>query len=228
MTALTPQMEAALAATDPLVVALLEVKLPGYDLRLIDGASEVHWLGLDGQADAVFRGRDPVYGAWKASDAFGDGIGDQVPAMGFTLAPTSIASAVDLNDPAIQGSRTRVWFAVIDKGTGGLVPSPYQLFEGELDQPTFTLGKGQLDLDYTVVSAFERLFLNDEGNRLSDAFHQLRWPGELGLQYMTGLVRSIIWGPGDRPSGITAVNGGGGGSGTISIGGVLVGNQVVE
>lgn len=229
MTALTPAMEAALAATDPIVVALLEVTLPDYDLRLIDGASEVHWPGHDGEADAVFVGQDPVYGPWTASDAFGDGIGDQVPAMGFTLKPTSIAQAVDLTDPAVQGSRTRVWFAVIDKATGGLVPDPYQLFEGELDQPTVTIGKGALDLEYSVASAFERLFLNDEGNRLSDAFHQLRWPGELGLQYMTGLVRQIIWGPGDRPSGITTLNGGGGGaSGSISIGGRLVSDQVVQ
>jgi len=218
MVGLTPQMRAALETTDPICVALLEVRLPNYNLRVIDGASEVVWPNLDGAA-ATFVGRDPTYGVWSASDAFGDGIGDQVPAMGFTLLPTDVANAASLTDPKVQTSRTRVWFAVIDKTTGGLVPDPYQLFEGELDQPTLTVGKGTLELEYTVASAFERLFLNSEGNRLSDAFHQLRWPGELGLQYMTGLVRQIIWGPGDRPSGITSANGGGGYSSSVAIGG---------
>jgi len=213
---LTPQMEAALAATDPLCVALLEINLPGYDLRVLDGASEVRWP-RDGE-ELTFLGRDPTYGNWSASDAFGDGIGDQVPAMGFTMQPTSIADAVTLTAPEVQGSRSRVWFAVIDKTTGGLVPDPYLLFEGELDQPTLGFDKAKLELDYSVASAFERLFLSDEGNRLSDAFHQLRWPGERGLEYMTGLVRQVLWGPGDRPSGIASLNGGGG-TGGVSIGG---------
>ena len=218
---LTPQMRAALEATDPLCVALLEINLPDYDLRLIDGASEVPW------GDKLFVGRDPVYGVWSASDAFGDGIGDQVPAMGFTLLPAAIEDAGRLTAPNVQTSRTRVWFGVIDKTTGGLIPNPYQLFEGEMDQPTLTVGKGVLELEYTVASAFERLFLSDEGNRLSDSFHQLRWPGERGLEYMTGLVRQIIWGPGDRPSGITSLNGGGGYSSQVAIGGQRANVQAV-
>lgn len=193
---LTPQMEAALRALDPIIVGLLEVNLPDYDLRLIDGASKLPW------GDKMFLGSDPIYGKWLASDAFGDGIGDEVPALTVTLAPKAAATAGDLTAARVQGSPVRVWLAALDKATGGVVPDPILLFDGELDQPIIEGGLRTLSLDYDCVSAFERLFVDNEGIRLSDAHHQDVWPGETGLANVTGLVKTVIWGPGDRPPGI--------------------------
>lgn len=193
---MTAAMQAALRAINPVVVGLVEVNLPGYDLRLLDGASQVNWGGNR------FVGRDPVYGSWISSDSFSDGMGDEAPAMSIQLAPSSEASAAELTAAEVQGSRARIWFAVIDKTTGGLVPDPLLLFEGVLDQPSLDVDKRKLTLDYDLVTAFEGLFLDDEGIRLSDAHHQAVWPGEKGLEYMTGTNRTIIWGPGDRPAGI--------------------------
>lgn len=207
----TPAVAAALTAFNPLVCALLEINLPDYDLRLVDGATQVPWGG------STFKGKDPNYGIWISTDALGDGLGDEVPALGLSFVPTNAVTAGQLTAPNVQGSRCRMWFAVIDRANGQVIPDPLIVFDGELDQPTVETGAHVLRLDYDVVSAFERLFLDDEGIRLSDAFHQSVWAGERGLEYMSGLVRSIIWGPGDRPAGIavgdSGVAGGGAGGG---------------
>ena len=206
-------MRVALQALDPVIVGLIEVNLPDYDLRLCDGATEVIWGG------GRFVGRDPYYGSWISADSFSDGIGEEAPAMSVDLAPPSAADAAQLTAPNVQGSRVRIWFACIDKVTGGVVPDPMLLFEGELDQPPLEVEKLRLLLTYDLVTAFEGLFLDDEGIRLSDAHHQSVWPGERGLEYMTGTNRSIIWGPGDRPPGITYGGGGGGSYGGSAGGG---------
>lgn len=198
---MTSEMRAALRALDPVVVGLIEVNLPDYDLRLLDGASELVWGG------SKFVGRDPIYGAWISADSFSDGIGEEAPGMSVQFSPTSSANAGALTAPNVQGSRVRIWFAVVDKVTGGVVPEPMLLFEGTLDQPVLEIDKMRLVLDYDLVTAFEGLFVDDEGIRLSDAHHQSVWPGELGLEYMTGTNRTIIWGPGDRPQGISYSSG---------------------
>lgn len=202
---ITDEMRAALRTRAPVLVGLLEVNLPGYDLLLLDGASVVEW---DGKR---FVGMDPVYGSWASSDAFASGVGDNAPAFTFTLAPTSVADAATLTEGEVQGSRVRVWFAVIDVATGQPVPSPMLLFDGLLDQPVLTFGPRTFSLEYKCVSGFEPLMITDEGIRLSDAHHQDLWPGELGLGFMTGLIRTIIWGPGDRPGGVSNYGSGGGG-----------------
>ena len=100
----------------------------------------------------------------------------------------------------MQGSRTRVWFGAINRVTGSPIPDPYLLYDGELDQPTLTTGLAKRTVDYDVVSMFDILFDNDEGARLADSFHQSIWPGERGLEFVTGIIRQIIWGPGERTS----------------------------
>lgn len=212
---LTPQMEAALLAPAPLITLLLEVILPDRPLRLCFGATKVPAFGED------FIGRDPDYGTWLSSDAIGDGIGDEVPAVSLQFAPPTTAAVEELNAPEVQGSPTRIWFCVIDRATGGVVPDPYLLLDGELDQPTVTRAANALLLDYDVVSSLERLFNGDEGRRLSDAFQQQVFPGERGLEHMTGLVRTIIWGPGSKPAGLTTGGSGGGYSGGGFLGALL-------
>src|SRR3546814_17704454 len=59
---------------------------------------------------------------------------------------------------------------------------------------------GQRSLSYTAVSVFERLFETDEGARAQDAWHQSIWPGEKGLEFMTGPAKNLYFG-GKRPKG---------------------------
>ena len=36
--------------------------------------------------------------------------------------------------------------------------------------------------------------MTEEGRRLSDAFHQLVWPGEMGLAFVTDVETTVPWG----------------------------------
>ena len=75
-----------------------------------------------------------------------------------------------------------------------MVPDPYLLFLGAFDQPELRVDRGVLEIDIECSSAFDLLLEDDEGARLSDAFHQSIWPGELGMLNMTGIENDIYWG----------------------------------
>jgi hypothetical protein len=204
MTALTPGMETALKSANPCVFGAVQIDLPDATLRLLDGSGE---LEIGGE---TFAGRDATFGVLAAISEIEDGMGDEAPGLSITLHPASDAAASDLSDPAMQGSRVRVWLGAVDRSDGSVIADPYLLQDLVLDQPTLTAGKGTRSLEYECVSTMERLFDNDEGFRLSDSNHQRTWPGELGFQNMSGLVRKIYWGVAG-PSG--AASGGGGGPG---------------
>jgi hypothetical protein len=58
----------------------------------------------------------------------------------------------------------------------------------------------------------------DEGVRASNGYHQSVWPGELGLEYMTGTDKNLYWGA-KRPVGsYTARSGSAGVQGQVGRG----------
>jgi hypothetical protein len=80
---------------------------------------------------------------------------------------------------------------------------PELLFDGFIDQATIDLDKGRDDLEYTVISAFDYFFEDGEGQRLNGQFHHAVWPGEKGLDNVTGVTKKIYWGalgPNSGPS----------------------------
>jgi hypothetical protein len=186
MSALTAAMDTALAADRVLIFGAVQIDLPSYTLRLLDGMGELSFNG------GTFVGKDSTFGAIDAIDALDDGMGDEAPHISLTLLPSSSASATTLAASAMQGSRVRVWLGAIS--AGAVVADPYLLFDGEVDQPTLTLGKATRSLEYEAVSSFERLFDVDEGFRLVDSEHQRIWPGETGLENVTALPRTLYWG----------------------------------
>jgi hypothetical protein len=101
------------------------------------------------------------------------------------MIPPSSTAAATLCDPLYQGSSINVWLAGINPATGLLVPDPYLLFAGQVDQPTLNVDKGALSVDFECVSQFDLLLEDDEGSRLSDAFQQSIWPGETGFANQT-------------------------------------------
>jgi len=201
MTGLTPAMDTALVAPSPLVFGAVEIALPGYDLRLLDGAGSVTFDGR------TFRGRDPIYGVLAAIEDIGDGVGDEAPAVGLTLLPASDAAAADLAAPTMQGSPVAIYVGALDRTTGAVIPEPYLLFLGELDVPTLRSGPNRRSLDYEVVSVAERFFDDDEGARLADGFHRSVWPGEHGFAFVTGVTETVYWGMDAPPSPIVAGGG---------------------
>lgn len=207
MSALTAGMQTAVSQPKVVLFGAIQIDFPSYTLRLINGASTVTFNGGD------FKGRDPTYGVLAAIGDLDDGGDDNAPALSVTLNPANAAAAADLSSANMQGARVRAWFGVVVRATGAVVADPYQLFEGEIDQPTLGGNRTSRTVEYDCVSAMERMFENDEGFRLSDANHQRVWPGEEGLEHMTGLAKQIFWGVASV-AGASGGYGGGGGSGS--------------
>lgn len=188
MTELSAGLDAALAQPSAIVFIALEIQLPGYTLRLIDGAGEIAIAG------DLFLGVDPTYGVLAGIEPFGDGVDAQAPRLVLSLfPPTNTASAV-LADPNAQRSPVKLWFGAIDSLTGLVIDEADLWFVGELDTPTLRVGQGQRLLEFEVASVWERFFRNDEGARLNNAFHQSIWPGETGFEFTTEVQRQLPWG----------------------------------
>jgi hypothetical protein len=194
---MTPQLDAALASLAPTVVGAIEILLPDHALRLIDGAGRVTIGGN------VFLGRDPTYGTIDSVDVIADGTGDEAPEVRLTLLPASDAAAASLASATMQGSQVSIWLAALDPVSGLVIPDPLLVFLGELDVPTLKAGEHRRELEYSIVSVFEKFFADDEGARLSDTFHQSVWPGEKGFAFVTGADETIYWGADAPPSNIS-------------------------
>lgn len=188
MSALNPYLQAALDADRATVTLLLEITLPNYALRLLVGSGFLPW------GQKMFLGDDPNFGTIAAIDEVEDGEGDQAPSFGFSMFPPSTAAAAQLCSASYQNSPVSVWLAGVYPDTGLLVPDPYLIFSGFLDQQTLKVGKGTREVDFQCVSQFDLLLANDEGAYLSDAFHQSIWPGETAFANITGIEQSIYWG----------------------------------
>ncbi len=89
--------------------------------------------------------------------------------------------------------------------TLGLIPANDTALAALLDPAVqgspVTLGIGVLNMA-TGLPIGERLFQIEEGRRLSDAFHQKVWPGELGLGFVTDVETWVPWGQALDTSGI--------------------------
>jgi hypothetical protein len=189
MTAFAPAVDTALSQPIATIFGAVEILLPGYTIRLLDGAGRLAFA--DGR---VFTGLDDTFGALDSLDVINDGAGDEAPEVRLTLIPGSDAAAGTLASAAMQGSQVTIDLGVVDAGTGLVIPDPSLIFLGEVDVPTLTSSSTGRSLEFSVVSAFERFFADDEGARLADTFHRSIWPGETGLAGVTGLDKKIYWG----------------------------------
>lgn len=210
----TAALDTALNQESVIFFLATKIELPGATVRLLDGSSEITW------AEGTFTGSDNVFGTLDNIEAISDGMDEQAPALSLTFIPPSTAAVASLASPSQQGSRIRIWVGALDKTTKAVVSDPYQLFDGVLDQPTLSIDAGQRSVEMLCASYFEKLFTDDESSRLNPACHKDVWPGETGLDAITGIVRQVIWGPGDKISGSSpggSIGGGGfGGSAEIS------------
>lgn len=173
-------------------VALMEIALPARTVRLCDGGY-IYW-GAN-KFDCV----DPQFGTVKSAESFGEKTGDEAPGGKVTFLPPSAAVAVALSDPALQGSRMRFWLGEYDPATGRITGSPMLTADLSIDTVTLKAGKGTLAIDVEFESAAKRLFMVMRGNALAHRFHQLCYPGEMGMANATGMPRSTAWGA-DNPT----------------------------
>ncbi|GLT01811.1 hypothetical protein GCM10007897_32090 [Sphingobium jiangsuense] len=157
-------------------------------LCLLDGAGQ---LTINGE---TYVGADDFFGAIDSIDVISEADGEEAPEIRLSLLPPSTSAAAQLASPLMQGREVRVMVGAIDPTTGLTIGQPEIKFLGEIDVPTLSVSEGQRSLEFTVVSAFERLFEVEDGVRAQDGWHQSIWPGEKGLEYMTGTDKNLYWG----------------------------------
>lgn len=203
---LSPQLAAALRSGEHPIAPLVRIDLPGYTIMHMVGAGEVAWGG------DVYRGRDDRFGVLLAASNIRDGIGNEAPDWQLTFAPPGETAVADLTAANTQGSRVRGWIAAINRQTGQLIGDPKQVFEGEVDFGRLRVGKGERTVELRCYSAIDVFHDQEQGARLSDAWHRMVWPDETGLANMTGIEKTSYWGVEKVPSGVTYGTGGGGGS----------------
>ena len=179
-----------------IISTLVKVELPNRTVRICDGGV----LVLNG---SVYQSEDPLYGTLAAGDSITEGVGEEAPAAAISFYPNSNAATEDLTHPSIQWSPVSIWVASVD-GTTGLIIRPVPMFFGFVDVPTLRDSAEQRVVDMTLVSDTERFFIQNEGNRLSQENHQRVYPGELGLNNMTGVEYDVAWGTESRPSAQTS------------------------
>lgn len=182
------------------VAGLLQLDLPSGTIRLSEG-------GLIKWGSDIFARSDATYGSIQSLNTLREGHESSLEPAEIALAPPSVAGAVALAAPAVQGSRARFWLAVYDITTNVVTGSPVLRFDGVIDEATLNLD-GSVDL--TLIPGPAMLFERDIGNALSSAFHKSVWTGETGHDQATGLTRRVAWGT-NLPG--TSGGGSGGGSG---------------
>jgi len=196
-----PALKNALAQPAVLLFGALKIELPGYTLRLLDGAGS---LVINGE---TYVGLDETFGTLAGMSELAEEMGDSAPEVTVTLNPPDLSAAAVLAHPGMQGSRAQIIVGAADPISGLSIGTPEVLFLGEIDVPTVNLDHdGSRTVEFTIVSVFERLFEVEEGQRASNGWHQSICPGELGLEFMTGTDTNLYWGV-KPPSGSTAKSG---------------------
>jgi hypothetical protein len=188
MTALSPALDLAFAGDRVIVFGALTLTVGSDTLRLLDGSDEIE---IDGH---VYSGEDETYGSWAALDKFTDGTGDSAPSIVVSMIPRDDDAIAALTGPDMQGEIVSVIVGAVSESTGLLIGDPYKLFDGEVDIARYIFGKKTSEVEYECVGGMDRMFFDDEGIRLVPSFHAQVWPGELGLNHVTGIKNTIYWG----------------------------------
>lgn len=172
------------------LVGLCRMELPDGNVLLCDGGF-VRWGG------DTYLSHHPVWGAISSMQPLTEGIGNEVPALEMVMTPAS-TDITDFSAPGLQTSRVRFWVGTFDPASGALIGIPGLMFDGQIDQCNFTVGRDTREVAISVVSNAERLFERNIGNSLNPTFHKSVWPGETGHDNATGLSVPVAWGT-DRP-----------------------------
>jgi hypothetical protein len=188
MSNLTPAFDAELSKPSPIVFGAVSIQLPQAQVNLLDGAGVLTFGGR------TYRGMDATYGTLASIEEISEGTGDEAPALSITLLPSGDAAAADLAAATMQGSPVLIYIGAVEPAFGTVVPDPQLIFVGELDVPRLVSKENGRELEYEVVSVFERLFDVDEGARIAPGFHKNIWTGELLFDEITGITQDYFWG----------------------------------
>lgn len=191
--ALNPTLAAALEGQAIRQFTAIRIEFSdAYVINLLDGSGTVTFT-VDG-SPVTFTGRDPTYGMLASATTLRETIATESPRFTFSLMPPTADAVGSLADPAHQGSPVRVWWGVVNEMTGAAIGVPELLWAGRLDFVKTILAEGSLIAEVETVSAYDRLYVVEEGARLNGVFHKSIWPGETGLDFVVAAGLTQYWG----------------------------------
>lgn len=106
--------------------------------------------------------------------------------------PSSLVSAA--LSYAYQGRPVKLWLAPTDLSTGAIIADPFLSFSGKMD--TMTIEEGADTATITLTAESDLVDLNRPRERRYTHEDQIaEYPGDLGLEYVAGLIdKEISWG----------------------------------
>lgn len=175
---------------------------PGATVRLCSGGI----VSFDSQA---FASLDATWGALDRVEVISDGVETSrtTARMSFLIPDDdALASLLSLN---AQGAPVWVWKGAVNRTTGAAFGDTAEpLFEGVIDTGTLVVDDTTRQAILTCTTRSEYQQHAGEEWRISDAFHQSIWAGELGLAYYNRPDR-VFWRTAS-PRGVISGGGGGG------------------
>ena len=220
--ALDASMLAALGGSTLRAFVAVRIELPDNEtINLIDGSGFLRFV-VDG-IDTLFDASDPIYGTLGSISGITEAFATSAPRLQISLLPPTPDAVGALSQPLTQGCRVRVWAGLINENTGLVIGAPELLWIGLLDTAKTTSGDGGRVVELDVASAFDRLFIAQESERLNKVWHRSHHPNENGMDWNIAALTDPMWGADagkPRPSaggtgtgGPIAGGGGGGGGG---------------
>lgn len=177
---------------------------PAYTANLIEGAGYVTFP-VNG-VSTTFTGEDSLFGTLGTISAVSEAVATEAPRVTITLVPPTAAAVGQLNQPLYQGAPVKIWFGAVNEATGAVVGVPELVFSGRLDTAKTTAQPNARIVELDVASVFERMFIAQEGDRLTDRWHQSIHPGEGGLRLNSDALIDPMWGAQTLASAVTAQN----------------------
>src|SRR3546814_8583292 len=104
-----PTLQAAFAAPAPWIFGAVEIVLPDYNLRLLDGASE---LTINGN---LYKGEDATFGTLAAISTLSEEIGEEAPEISIELYPPNASAMATLCNQNMQGSQASISVGAVER-----------------------------------------------------------------------------------------------------------------
>lgn len=185
--AMDATLKAAWQGAAPVIFTAVSIAISGgATIRLVDGGT----VTIDGN---VYASEDATYGTLGGVETIADGADGQATRATITLFPPTSAAIAAISAATAQGSVVTIYQGSVNPATGASIGTVETLFLGELDYPEPAISGDSYALVLECGTEEGRLLERNEERKLSDAFHQTCWSGELGLSFATRLRRKIYW-----------------------------------
>lgn len=185
--AMDATLKAALQGTTVTTFTAVSIAISGgATIRLVSG-------GVVSIGGNTYAAEDSTYGTLGDVETIADGADGQATRCTITLLPPTSSAIAALAAATAQGSTVIVYQGALNTSTGASIGTVETLFTGELDFPRVQVGENSYALILECGTEESRLLEPNMERKLSDAFHQTCWSGELGLAFATRLPRKIYW-----------------------------------